>query len=186
MEINPAAVADLQQPTSSQDFEPDGSNATSVYELLSADARAELVDELSAVVPGISRVEVQRLADKQTFRLVQETDSKERVFSAKQMSDGTLRAFSILLAMKQPRHPSLFVIEDPEVAIHLGALRTLIEILTQESEGAQVGITTHSADIVDAVPIDSLRVGSVSCGATAASRTSEMWLNTPSRQYGVA
>lgn len=158
VEINPTVVADLQNPSSTREFEPDGSNATSIYELLSPATRAELVDELSAIVPGIVRVEIQRLADKQTFRFVQETDGKERLFTAKQMSDGTLRAFSILLAMKQPRRPLLLVIEEPEVAIHLGALRTLVEILTQESEGSQILLTTHSADIVDAVPIESLRV----------------------------
>lgn len=158
VEINPAVVAELQEPSSTREFEPDGSNATSIFELLTPRVKSELVDELSAIVPGISRVEIQRLADRQTFRFVQETESKDRLFSAKQMSDGTLRAFSILLALKQPRRPSLFVIEEPEVAIHLGALRTLIEILTQETDGAQIVITTHSADIVDAVPIESLRV----------------------------
>jgi len=158
VEINPAVVGDLQNPSSTREFEPDGSNATSIYELLDSVARSELIDELSAIVPGIARVEIQRLADKQTFRFVQATEGKDRLFSAKQMSDGTLRAFCILLAMKQPNSPSLFVIEEPEVAIHLGALRTLIDIFTQESEGSQIVITTHSADIVDAVPIESLRV----------------------------
>lgn len=158
VEINPAVVANLQEPSSTRDFEPDGSNSTSVYELLDSSAKAELVDELSAIVPGIVRIEVQRLSDKQTLKFVQSTKSGNREFSAKQMSDGTLRAFSILLAMKQPRRPSLIVIEEPEVAIHLGALRTLVEILTEGNQGAQILLTTHSADIVDAVPIESLRV----------------------------
>lgn len=158
VEINPTVVGDLQDPSSTREFEPDGSNATSVFELLDSRARSELVDELAAIVPGISRIEILRLADKQTFRFVQATEGKDRLFLAKQMSDGTLRAFSILLALKQPRRPVLFVIEEPEVAIHLGALRTMIDIFTQESEGSQIVITTHSADIVDAVPIESLRV----------------------------
>ncbi|ROR91301.1 AAA family ATPase [Nocardioides aurantiacus] len=158
VEINPAVVGDLQDPSSTAEFEPDGSNATSVFELLTPAVRSDLVDELAAIVPGIAKIDVQRLADKQTFRFAQTSQGKDRLFSAKQMSDGTLRAFSILLALKQPRHPALFVIEEPEVAIHLGALRTMIDIFTQESEGSQIVITTHSADIVDAVPIESLRV----------------------------
>lgn len=158
VEINPAVVANLQEPSSTPDFEPDGSNATSVYELFEPRAKAELVDELGAIVPGIVRVEVQRLSDKQTFKFIQATGSGNREFSAKQMSDGTLLAFSILLAMKQPRRPGLIVIEEPEIAIHLGALRTLVEILSQGSEGAQILLTTHSADIVDALPIEALRV----------------------------
>lgn len=74
------------------------------------------------------------------------------------MSDGTLRAFGILLSTLQTSQPTLLVIEEPEIAIHLGALRTLVDILRQQSAYSQVLITTHSADIVDAVDIDSLRV----------------------------
>lgn len=158
VEINPARVSDLQEPTSSAEFEPDGSNATSVFEALESSARMELIDELNAIIPGIVRIEIQRLADRQTFKFVQATSSGNREFNAKQMSDGTLRAFSILLALKQPSKPSLVVVEEPEVAIHLGALQTLMELLELESDSAQVVITTHSADIVDTVPIESLRV----------------------------
>jgi predicted ATPase len=158
VEINPASVADLQMPSSVREFEPDGSNASSIFELLDAATKLELVDELNAIVPGIVRIEVQRLADRQTLRFIQDTGYGNREFNAKQMSDGTLRAFSVLLAIKQPKKPSLFVIEEPEVAIHLGALRTLMEILAQESAGSQIVLTTHSADIVDSVDVKSLRV----------------------------
>ncbi|PPF11748.1 hypothetical protein C5C31_11465 [Rathayibacter rathayi] len=158
VEINPSTVAELQEPSSTKEFEPDGSNSTSVFELLTPGAKAELIDELNAIVPGIVRIEIQRLSDRQTFKFFQSTQNGNREFFAKQMSDGTLRAFSILLAMKQPRRPGLLVIEEPEVAIHLGALRTLVDIIRQESDGAQIVLTTHSADIVDSVPIESLRV----------------------------
>jgi predicted ATPase len=158
VEVNPALVGELQDPSSTQEFEPDGSNTTSIYDLLSSTQRAELVDELSAIVPGISRIEVNRFADKQTLSFVQETSSGKREFFAKQMSDGTLRSFAILLAMLQPSNPSLLVIEEPEIAIHLGALRTLVDILQQATDTTQIVVTTHSADIVDAVPVESLRV----------------------------
>ena len=158
VEINPARVGELQEPSSTREFESDGSNTASVFESLNPRARAELADELAAVVPGIARIEVRNLADRQTLAFFQETETKNREFFAKQMSDGTLRAFGILLAMLQPAQPSLLIIEEPEVAIHLGALRTLVEILEQQSERSQIVITTHSADIVDALPIEALRV----------------------------
>lgn len=158
VEVNPAHVGDLQQPSSTREFEPDGSNTTSVWEILDPRTKQELIDELSAIVPGIARIEVSRLADRQTLTFVQETASGRREFYAKQMSDGTLRAFSILLAMLQPSRPSLLVIEEPEIAIHLGALRTLVDLLEQHSENSQIVITTHSADIVDSLPVEALRV----------------------------
>jgi hypothetical protein len=50
------------------------------------------------------------------------------------------------------------VFEEPETAIHLGASRTLIEILKSQTPRSQVVITTHSADVVDTLPPEALRV----------------------------
>lgn len=158
VEINPAKVGDLQEPSSTREFESDGSNVTSIYENLDPNRRRELIDEISAIVPGIVGIEVARLADRQTLRFKQTTESGVREFYAKQMSDGTLRALGILLAALQRQRSGLLVIEEPEVAIHLGALRTLVELLQAQSELSQIVITTHSADIVDALPIEALRV----------------------------
>lgn len=158
VEVNPAKVADLQEPSSTQEFESDGSNVVSVYENLSTADRRALVDELAAIVPGIVSIEVARLADRQTLRFKQRTGSGNREFYAKQMSDGTLRALAILLAIRQLRTRGLLVVEEPEVAIHLGALRTLVDLLQAQSDRVQVMITTHSADIVDALPLEALRV----------------------------
>lgn len=158
VEINPNKVGELQEPSSTREFEPDGSNTTSIYETLAPAARSELIDELSAIVPGISRIEVEALADMRTLVFRQQTAAGNREFYAKQMSDGTLRAFGVLLATHQSDAPGLLVIEEPEIAIHLGALRTLVEILQQQSEQTQIVITTHSADIVDSLPIEDLRV----------------------------
>lgn len=158
VEINPARVADLQEPSSTKEFEPDGSNVTSVFESLNVRRRNELVDQLSAIVPGIAKIELRNLADRQTLAFFQSTESKDRMFLAKQMSDGTLRTFGILLAMLQPATPRLLVIEEPEIAIHVGAMTTLVDILQQQATSSQVLITTHSADIVNSLPIEALRV----------------------------
>jgi predicted ATPase len=170
VEINPSRVGELQEPSSTREFEPDGSNVSSIFESLDSRQRIDLVDELSAIIPGIKRIEVRRFADKVTLAFFQDTGKGSREFLAKQMSDGTLRAFSILLAMKQASKLSLLVIEEPEIAIHLGALRTLVDILQQESETTQVLITTHSADILDAINMDSLRVVWSDFGASQISR----------------
>lgn len=158
VEVNPAKIGDLQEPSSTQEFESDGSNVVSIYENLPTRDKRALVDELAAIVPGIVSIELARLADRQTLRFKQRTESGNREFFAKQMSDGTLRALAILLAARQQSKRGLLVIEEPEIAIHLGALRTLVELLQAESSRVQVVITTHSADIVDALPIDALRV----------------------------
>jgi predicted ATPase len=158
VEINPARVRDLQEPTPGHTFEPDGSNTASVFESLERPTQSELCDELAAVVPGLASIEVRRFSNKMTLQFGQTADATKREFLAAQMSDGTLRAFGIILALHQPVSPVLVVIEEPEVAIHLGALRTLVDILVEHSGDAQILLTTHSADIIDALPIDALRV----------------------------
>lgn len=158
IEINPALVASLQEPSSTGEFDPAGSNTASVFESLSQDDRQAVAERLSAIVPGIVRIEPRSFTDQQTLAFIQSTDNGNREFLAKQMSDGTLRAFAIMLALTQEARPRLIVIEEPEVAIHLGALQSLVEILQAESATTQVLITTHSADIIDEVPVESLRV----------------------------
>lgn len=158
VEINPARVGELQEPSSTRSFEPDGSNVASIVDALTPAVRRELIDQLAAVVPGIESVEVARLADRQTLRFRQDTGQGKREFYASQMSDGTLRAFAILVAALQPTQPALIAIEEPEVAIHLGALRSLVDLLTLHSEDVQLLITTHSADVIDELPVESLRV----------------------------
>lgn len=158
LEINPSVVGDLQDPSSTREFEPNGSNLASVIESFDSRSRQILADQLSAIVPGIDRIGVQYLADKLTIYFYQNVLGHDREFQAKQMSDGTLRCLGILAAMLQEPSPALLVIEEPETAIHLGALDTLVDILRQQAESAQVVITTHSADIVDKLELDDIRV----------------------------
>ncbi|WP_166664262.1 AAA family ATPase [Actinophytocola oryzae] len=158
LEINPSRISDLQEPASVREFEPDGANIASVFEEMSAHNRSELAELLSVIVPGIVRIEPRHVADRLTMLFVQDLGQGPREFFAKQMSDGTLRVFGILVAMLQQRRPAMLAIEEPEIAIHLGALQTLVEVLTSHSEGSQIVITTHSADIVDNLDMDDLRV----------------------------
>lgn len=173
VEVNPARVGELQDPTADDEFEPDGSNTASLFELLPTPKRQELVDQLAALVPGITKIEPRRFSDKVTLAFFQQAAGRPREFLAKQMSDGTLRAFSILLALTRPQHPSFSVIEEPEVAIHLGALRTLVDILRLHAEDSQLLITTHSADIVDALAVDDLRVVWNEDGASRIARVAD-------------
>jgi predicted ATPase len=158
VEISPQVLREFQEPTSLGQFEPDGSNVISVYDSFDANRRSLVVDRLNAIVPGITKVEVSSLAGQQTLKFGQQSPRGVREFSARQMSDGTLKAFGILVALFQPANPMLVVIEEPEIAIHLGALRTLIDILQTQASSVQLVLTTHSSDIVDQLPVDAIRV----------------------------
>jgi predicted ATPase len=70
------------------------------------------------------------------------------------MSEGTLRALGILAALLQPdgssaRGPRLVGFEEPEHALHPGALAVLLAALREGSAGRQIIVTTHSADLLE-------------------------------------
>jgi predicted ATPase len=158
VETNPTQLRAFQEPSSGYELEPTGSNAASFFEGLSESHRQELIDNLAAVVPGICDVGARKFSNRVTIAFYQLVNSRRREFLANQMSDGTLRAFAILLAILQDHRPDIVIIEEPEVAIHLGALRVLVDILQAHSREIQMAITTHSADIVDSLNVDDLRV----------------------------
>jgi predicted ATPase len=72
------------------------------------------------------------------------------------MSDGTLRALGILVALFQSGrrngaglHVSLVGIEEPELALHPAAAGLLIDGLRDASRSTQVLVTSHSPDLLD-------------------------------------
>jgi hypothetical protein len=79
------------------------------------------------------------------------------------MSDGTLRALGVLVALMQTGNGegtpvSLVGVEEPEVALHPAAAGVLLDALRNASERVQVLVTSHSPDLLDdsSIPTDSL------------------------------
>lgn len=75
------------------------------------------------------------------------------------MSDGTLRAFALLVAIFQDEWEnvpklSLICIEEPETGLHPAAASVMIDAITEASKATQIIITTHSADILENVNPD--------------------------------
>lgn len=73
-------------------------------------------------------------------------------FLAQNMSDGTLRALGVLVALLQGNRdyaPTLVAIEEPETALHPAASSALREALSRASKQTQVIVTSHSPDLLD-------------------------------------
>ncbi|NQU20364.1 MAG: AAA family ATPase [Candidatus Nealsonbacteria bacterium] len=81
-------------------------------------------------------------------------------FSAQNMSDGTLHALGVLLALFQcanrppSRTISLVGIEEPEATLHPAAAGVLFDALSEASHFVQVVATTHSAELLDIKDVD--------------------------------
>jgi len=81
-------------------------------------------------------------------------------FDPQNISDGTLRAFGVLLALFQCLDPPandpirLVGIEEPEAALHPAAAGVLFDALREASHFTQVLVTTHSPDLLDIKDLD--------------------------------
>lgn len=176
--IVPDRLRELQDPDEGTRLLFDGRNAASVLRHLHPDDRAELIEMLAHVVPGIVGVRSVQRGNKLTLEFTQHTERGDNRFEALQMSDGTLRLLGLLLAMYQRDTPRFMAIEEPEATIHVAALQALMEVFKARSDDTQILLTTHSAEILDSVDIDDVylveaedgysRIGAVAEGSLAA------------------
>jgi predicted ATPase len=66
-----------------------------------------------------------------------------------EMSDGTVRMLCWAIILNSPNLPSLIVIDEPEVGLHVQWLSYLAEWIKNAATRTQVIITTHSPDLLD-------------------------------------
>ena len=166
--LNPEAIRDLQLPDPGELLARDGGNLASVLSNLTARSPSfkNRIDEyLGKVVPGIAGVERRLVGPRETLIFRQEVRGAQHPwrFFANNMSDGTLRAFGVLVALFQGAGGSqagrrLIGIEEPEAALHPAAAGILIDGLRDAAEHSQVLVTSHSPDLLDndEIAVDSI------------------------------
>ena len=154
--LNPEAIRDLQSPDPGELLERDGSNLASVLPNLDGDRKTAVEEYLAAMIPGVTGVAARTMGSKLTLDFHQDVRGARQPsqFLAGNMSDGTLRALGVLVALFQSkgdpmRRRHLVGIEEPENALHPAAAGVLFDSLTDASRLAQVVVTSHSADLLD-------------------------------------
>jgi len=165
--LNPREIAAMQKPDPGYLLRRDGSNAASVLQQFPSEVRDRVSDNLSRIVPGVSGAEVRTLGSQETieFRQIVKGQGHPWRFMAGAMSDGTLRAFGILLAVFQAAFartgsvpPLLIGLEEPEMALHPAAAGVLLSALREGARHCQILVTSHSPDLLDNsdIPTDAL------------------------------
>lgn len=154
--LNPDAMRQLQKPDAGELLRRDGSNIASVVEQLrrTAPSEKERIEEyLRQIVPGVTSVNRRGLGAWETVEFKQHIAGAKDpwVFPATSMSDGTLRALGVLVALFAPagRIYTPIGIEEPETALHPAASGLLLEALQSASRQRQVFVTSHSPDLLD-------------------------------------
>lgn len=177
--IEPSRIREMQDPDSGTSLRRDGTNTASVLEEIKRRRPQDIprIEQfLSAIVPDISSVSTMHHGQKLALEFAQKWDeTKQLNFEAFNMSDGTLRAFALILAIFQQDKPSLILVEEPEASLHPAATGAVLDLLRHASKQMQVIVCTHSPEILDAKWIEDkhLRVVTWQKGTTAVSKISE-------------
>ena len=159
--LNLDKIRDLQAPDPGDLLIRDGSNLTSVLARLSDPVKRRIEEYLAAVVPGVHGVKVKKFGPKETLEFRQDVAGAKHPwrFLANNMSDGTLRALGILVALFQgnndPKKRVLLVgVEEPEIALHPAAAGVLLDALRDAADKTQIIVTSHSPDLLDDKDLD--------------------------------
>ncbi len=170
--LDPQAIAALQKPDPGNILRRDGSNAASVLQQMSPIAKDQILNSLERIVPGIRDVRARTLGPQETIEFRQEVKGQTHpwTFLAGMMSDGTIRALAVLLAVFQAMSdetdravPTLIGLEEPEMALHPAAAAALLSALREGAQHCQVLVTSHSADLLDNPDITAEQLLAVDC-----------------------
>ncbi|MBI5244753.1 MAG: AAA family ATPase [Elusimicrobia bacterium] len=152
--IEPGKLREMQDPDSGTALRSDGGNAASVLQELArngSDIMTRVGEILETIVPNTKSVRSKKHGNKLSLEFTQKWGSKNSLkFEAFSMSDGTLRALGLLMAVFQRPSPTLLAVEEPESTIHPGALDAVLDLLRHASRKIQVVVTTHSPELLDA------------------------------------
>lgn len=185
--VQPERIRELQQPDEGRVLRRDGSNLASVLTGLEredhTEAKARIREYLRRVVPGIEDFGAKRIGHMETIEFKQSVEGDERPwrFPAINMSDGTLRALALLVALFQSYEGTsvrLVGVEEPETALHPAAARILRDCLLEASETVQVIVTSHSVELLDDASIDASMLRAV---VAEGNRTSIGVVDEPTR-----
>lgn len=151
--FSPDRLRDLQPFDTGNLLARDGGNIASVLRQLEAHSppiKQRIEEYLAKISVGVQHVDSKAVGHKETL----EFDQQAAKFLASSMSDGTLRALGVLVALFQSsnghqRPIPLVAIEEPEAALHPAAAGILLDALSEASRSTQVLVTSHSPDLLE-------------------------------------
>ena len=161
-----------QKAAHSHPLDVSGENlASTIGDMLQKDHRflSDLKSSLNYAVPSVCDIRVSTAGSFNVVELKHAEDSttQEGVwFDLSYESDGTIRLLAILTALFQEPSLSLVGFEEPELAIHPGAMAVLMDTIQEASSRGQILVTTHSPDLIDRIPLESIRAVSAEDGST--------------------
>lgn len=175
--LNPDLIRSVQPIAHEYELAEHGGNSASLLNRMIEDEApvlSELRAALTHVVNDIRDIRVQRAGRHLVTEFQHEFPHELFAwFDAAQESDGTLRLLGLLLAAYQPPPNVFLAIEEPELALHPGAMGLLSDILLSLEGRTQLLLTTQSPDLVARFSADQIRVVEKINGQTEIGRLHE-------------
>lgn len=165
LEINPHAARRPSDRLEDKTLRSDASNLAAVLAHLREETRtddrpngviSDISIDLSSLIPTVRAVEVfdEVHAKEYSFHVL---TSDRLQFSARVISDGTLRLLALLAILNDPKRRGILCFEEPENGVHEGRIAALVELLraaASQPDGSalfQVLVNTHSPAVMKAL-----------------------------------
>ena len=117
-----------------------------------------IIEKMKERVPGIESVEAQETEDGYVVLRFQDGKFKNP-FTAKLVSDGTIKMFTYLVLLHDPEQHALLCIEEPENQLYPELLEELAEeFRIYANTGGQVFVSTHSPDFLNSVRLEEIYI----------------------------
>ena len=152
-DLSPASMRGSGYKPGTSVLDPDGGNLASVLFMLKTARERDyrrLLEVIRQIEPRLDLINFLGGSEKSVFMFFE--DSGGHALSATNSSNGTLRflamAYVLLIQPKNNLSP-LCMIEEPENGIHVGLLKTLLEMVDQFSGSPQLVFTSHAPYFID-------------------------------------
>lgn len=137
-----------------------GSNLASVLSRIEEDTdiRETILEWMNLIVPSITSIETEHQVIDQRAAISFGESNTNQLFPAHLMSDGTIYALSLLVAvLGRPFGFGLTLIEEPERGLHPKAISELIGLMRENaSSNHPIWVCTHSESVVKSTNLSEL------------------------------
>ena len=137
-----------------------GSNLSTVVHSLFSEGHPDLdeaVGMLQVMVPTVERLVSPIYGDGLTYVALKEKGVRQPT-GAWGLSDGTLLALALSVALTVEPLPKLICLETPEAEIHPSMMEAVADLLTSASYHAQIIVATQSTRLLDQLPCERFAV----------------------------
>lgn len=152
-DFSTASGSPLRRPcvaVASPNLASDGSNLAAVFATLT-NIRGDTVELDEVVAEAFPGATLEVAADDDASFGVRFPEFPHRLFTAAELSDGTLRFLALAGALLAYRLPPFIALNEPESSLHPDLMPALADLIVRASRRTQVWLVTHSEQLADLV-----------------------------------